>query len=327
MSLDSYKSVLVTGATGLAGSGVLRCLLDRHPHLTIRAVTYKHMRPFFRHPRVHYAYGDLRQAKDCHRLARGCEAAVMTSGVTPNAFTAHLGPENQVNENVLLNIQFLNALGQAGVRRTVFVSSAAVYQEFGGAIKESELDMNVDPPPAYFGIGWTMRFFEKMCRFWHERTGMEILIARAANIFGPCDRFDPMVSRFIAALIRRAVDKEDPFEVWGRPEVARDVIYIDDFAEAVRLMLDHDTLRSDTFNIGSGVATTVGQVVSWILGHAGHDPEQIVYHEHKPMTLAFRCLDCSKARRLLGWKPEHTVEVGIRKTLQWWKANMKWWRI
>jgi nucleoside-diphosphate-sugar epimerase len=115
--------------------------------------------------------------------------------------------------------------------------------------------------------------------------------------------------------------------VWGRPEVARDVIYIDDFAEAVRLMLDHDTLRSDVFNIGSGVATTVGQVVSWILGHAGHEPEEIVYHEHKPMTLAFRCLDCSKAGRLLGWKPQHTVEVGIRKTLQWWKANMKWWRI
>jgi GDP-L-fucose synthase len=174
------------------------------------------------------------------------------------------------------------------------------------------------------GIGWVIRFVEKLCKFWHHH-GMEIIIVRAANIFGPYANFDPVTSNFIPALIRKAVDRMDPFEVWGSPEIVRDVLFVDDLARAVLMMLDNPNITFDTFNIGSGIKTTVDDIVNWALKYSGYNPSKIVYNNKKPMTVPFRVLDCSKAKTVLGWKPEITIEDGMRKTVSWWTQNRNRW--
>jgi GDP-L-fucose synthase len=224
-----------------------------------------------------------------------------------------------------MNARMLEAFHSEGVERAVFIGSATLYQDFEGFIKEDELDLNQDPHSSYLGIGWVARYLEKLCRFWHEQAGMEFVLVRAANIFGPFAKFDPAVSNFIPAIIRKAVDGMDPFEVWGSPDVIRDVIYSGDFAEAVVTMLDSDAVKFDVFNVGSGVKTTVGEVVEWALKHAGFKPSEIIYNTNKPTTIKFRALDCSKVRDVFGWQPEHTIEEGIRKTAAWWRENKNRW--
>jgi GDP-L-fucose synthase len=73
--------------------------------------------------------------------------------------------------------------------------------------------MNREPHRAYFGVGWAKRYVEKLCRFWYEKAGLEVIIARSSNIYGPFAKFDAEVSHFVPALLRKAVDKRDPFEV------------------------------------------------------------------------------------------------------------------
>ncbi|MHC4329156.1 MAG: GDP-mannose 4,6-dehydratase, partial [Planctomycetota bacterium] len=139
-------------------------------------------------------------------------------------------------------------------------------------------------------------------------------------------KFDPKTSHFIPAIIRKAVDRKNPFEVWGSPDVTRDVIYSEDFAEAIVAMLDNDSIKFDTFNIGSAAKISVANVVSLALKYAQHNPSAIKYQANKPSTIRHRSLDCTKARELLGWKPRHTIESGIRKTTEWWIENRDWWR-
>jgi GDP-L-fucose synthase len=186
--------------------------------------------------------------------------------------------------------------------------------------------MNLDPHPAYFGVGWVQRYLEKLCRFWYEKTGLEVIIARSSNIYGPFAKFDPAFSHFVPALIRKAVDKMDPFEVWGRPEVARDIIYGEDFARAIVMIMECDSLKFDIFNVGSGETTTVGDVASWALDYAQHRPREILYREDRPQTIPSRTLDCSRIRDILGWEPRHSPEEGVRKTAEWWIENKGWWQ-
>ena len=164
---------------------------------------------------------------------------------------------------------------------------------------------------------WTVR-----TRNWSEI----MVIARAANIFGPYARFDPKRANFIPALVRKAVDKMEPFEVWGNPAVTRDVIYVDDFADAICALLTAEALPWGVFNVGSGEPTTVGQVVQWVLAGAGHRPKQITYTESGPTTIPFRLLDCSRIQEAVGWKPALTVEDGVKRTIRWWMENRNWWR-
>jgi nucleoside-diphosphate-sugar epimerase len=212
------------------------------------------------------------------------------------------------------------------VNRVLYIGSASLYQDSHKKIKEEDLDLNTDPPFSYLGIGWVVRYIEKLCEFWHRQTEMEVLIARAANIFGPYAKFNPLTSNFIPAIIRKAVNHDDPFEIWGSPDVTRDVIYSEDFARAITMMMDDDSITYDTFNIGSGIKTTVGDIVKWSLQYAGHHPSKIRYNTSKPTTIRYRELDCSKIQQKFGWKPQYSIEDGVRKTLEWWVKNKEWWK-
>lgn len=317
------KTIFLAGSTGLAGTAILQQLLHSYPRTRIQAAYHK-TEPFIRDERITYVKGDLVSPEDCRRMVRSCDYAILSAAVTAGAAGSASAPWRQVSDNVVMNTVLLQALHEEQVKRVVFISSASLYQEMTGYIREEDLDLNKDPHAAFLGVGWVMRFLEKLCSFWHQQ-GMEIVIARTANIFGPCSRFDPATSNFIPALIRKAVDRMDPFVVWGSPDVTRDVIYVEDFARAILMMLAKEDIKFDVFNVGSGVKTTVGDVVGWALKYAGYTPSSVVYNGQGPSTVPFRALDCAKARNILGWKPEHKVEEGVRRTVEWWTENRGRW--
>ncbi len=320
------KLVFLAGSAGLAGTSILQRILADYPTTKIRGSYYKHTKPFVKDSRIEYVYGDLRSVDECRKMIKGCDCAIMAAAYTGGAAVTTTSPWEHVKENLLLNTQMLEAFHREGIKRVVYIGSATLYQEFEGNIKEDELDLNKDPHHSHIGFGGVVRFTEKLCAFIHEKYKTEIIIVRAANIFGPYAKFDPQTSNFIPAIIRKAADKMDPFEVWGTPDVVRDVIYSEDFARAIAMIMDNEKITFDIFNIGSGRKTTVDEVVKWALKYAGHIPSEIRYLQDKPTTIKFRVLDSSKAKRILGWEPEHGVEEGIKKTTQWWFENKGRWK-
>lgn len=324
MYLDN-KLVFLAGATGLAGTSIIKYILDNYPSTKIRA-SFFHTKPFIKHEKIEYVYGDLKSQKDCREMVKGCDCAIMAAASTGGSNLSNLQPLAQVNENIVMNAQMLEAFYFEHIKRVVYIGSATLYQEFHGHIKEDELDLNKDPHPAYLGVGWVVRFIEKLCKFWHEKYEMEILISRTSNIYGPYAKFNPAISNFIPAIIRNAVDKVDPFEVWGTPDVIRDVIYSEDFARAIVTMLDNEKIKFDIFNIGSGTRTTVDEVVKLALEYAEHRPSIVKYNSSKPTTIKFRGLEISKAKNVLNWQPRYTIDEGIKKTTQWWISNKNEWK-
>jgi GDP-L-fucose synthase len=321
--LDRGK-IFVAGATGLTGTSIIRNLLAYDPSLRIRG-TYHTMPPFFSDDRVEYVKADLTDREDCRRAVAGCRLAVLAAAATGGAQTAHSQPYLQMTDNLIMDALILESVVLEGIKRVIYLSSATVYQPFDGYIREDELDWNQDPHSSYLGVGWAKRSAEKLCRFWHEKYGLEIIILRCANIYGPYAKFDPNTSNFIPALIRKAVDKIEPFEVWGRADVARDVIFADDVAHAVALFLFQNGIKFDIFNMGYGEITTVGEVVGLALECADYFPRKLIYTDDMPTTIGFRALDCSKLKRVLNWQPAHSIKDGIMMTMDWWKKNKESW--
>lgn len=298
-------------------------LLALCPETRIRAC-WNHTKPQLRNDRVELVQADLRLEQDCRRVVAGCTAAVMTAAVSVGSAGLRNRPWESVNANLAMNAAMLEAFHQASIGKIVFVGSATVYQPFDGFISEEDLDLNQDPHPAYMGVGWAMRYLEKLCLFWHKTTGMRFGVVRAANIYGPFSRFDPATANVIPALIRKAEARLDPFEVWGAPQVSRDVIFHTDFGLAIVELLRAD-LEFECFNIGSGRPATVADIVCLALASAGHTPGSVVYLGDQPTTIAFRGLDCTKAQRLLGWRSETPLAEGIARTATWWRDNQSRW--
>lgn len=324
MYIDN-KKVFIAGGTGMVGSSIAQYIVEHCPNTKVRA-SYFRTEPFILHERIEYVSGDITSLADCRRMAKGCDCAVMAAADTANSSTIHTNPASIIAGNLTMCTKMLEAFHNEGIKRVVYIGSATLYQDLEGAIREDMLDLNKEPAGGYFGFGWVVRFVEKLCEFWSKQGGMEMLIVRASNIFGPFARFDPVRSNFIPAIIRKAVDKMDPFEVWGTPNVVRDVIYSEDFANAILTMLNKDAIKFETFNIGSGISTTVKDVVDWSLKYGGHKPAKLVYNINKPVTMKFRLLDCAKARNMIGWEPQIVIEEGIKRTVEWWVKNKEWWK-
>lgn len=325
MIVSAKQRVFLAGGAGLAGTHIAKALVERSPLTEVRA-TFRHSASNFTHERVEYVRAEMESLEECRQAAQGCDVAILAvSANTGGAGALTTDQWSQVNGNVVMNIRLLEALHSVGIRRAICISSITAYQDFDGAIREDQLDMNVDPPTAHFGVGWANRFIEKLSEFWHRQSGIEIAVVRAANIFGPYAKFNPNSSNFIPALIRKAVAQHNPFEVWGSPDVTRDVIYAEDFAAAICSLVESDSLSYDIFNVGSGVRTTVGDVVQWSLKAAHYQPEQVIYRSDRPTTIQYRALDCSKIQNKTGWRPRFTIEEGVAKTTNWWIENQHWW--
>ncbi len=323
MNTIKCPTIFLAGAAGMLGTAIIRHILDAYPEVFIRAAYNKTPLNII-DSRLQPVQVDLASRDACIRAAQGCTHAIMAAATTFGAALMREYPWLQVNSNLIMNAEMLEAFHVVGVRRVVFISSSTAYQEHEGLIREDQLDLNQEPHPAYIGVGWVMRALEKLCLFWHRQTGMEIMIARPSNIYGPFARFNPLTSNVLPALIRKASDRINPFEVWGSPEIARDLLYADDAARAIILMLLMADSPFDIFNIASGTSVTVREMLEAVLETADYSPE-ICYQSDAPTTIPFRGLDCSKAKQLLGWHAETGIRDGVAKTYRWWSENRERW--
>jgi GDP-L-fucose synthase len=309
----------------MAGSAIVEALIKRRPRGRVRA-TYRTTAPAVLDERVEHVALDLSDAPALTQALAGCDAAVLAASEGGGIRMLSREPWRQVTPNLMIAATWLEALHDAGVRRAIFVGSATCYQPFNGAIREDQIDWNQDPAAEAFGVGWVMRSAEKLCEFWNRATGLDVVRIRAANIYGPRARFDPARSNFIPALIRKAADRPDLMEVWGSPDVSRDVIYSGDFAEAAVRLLETPEASGQVFNVGSGRGVRVGDIVETVLRAADHDGARVVYTDTAPTSTPSRVLNCDRLFDALHWAPSTSVEDGIRETLRWWRANRTTWQ-
>lgn len=326
MILDN-KRIFLAGATGSAGANILEYLLKNYPSTRIRALhrSSPDPKPYYEDPKVEYICSDLTIKEDCRLAVQGCDCVIMAAAYTGGSKFVQSNPLKYVHENYLMNINLLTAVIDQNIQRAVWLTSSSLYQPVQKNIKEDELDYLKDPPPIHFGFGWFGRFFEKYCRFRHQMHGTEILIARVSNIYGYYSRFDEERSNFIPALIKKAVNQIDPYEVWGSPDIVRDVVYAEDVAKAAMAMLEREEVKFDIFNIGTGGSATVKDAVNYALEAAGHKPSKIIYQRDEQKVRSFTGLDCSKAKEMLGWEPKYSLKEGIDKTTAWWIKNKDSW--
>jgi len=300
------KKCLVTGSSGLVGTNLVKALKKEGAIVTGASLENDY---------------DLRDMSECQTACLSQEGGVVdyVFHCAAASFGAKVMKENPlllVADNIRINLNMLQAASEAKVKRFLFISSSTVYPNGEWAMEEHQSYSNVFE--GYFGVGNMKRISETMCKIYHKLTDMKIAIVRPVNMYGPHDKFDPEISHVLPALIRRAVNKEDPFVVWGAGKAIRDFMYIDDAVKAMILVLEKKA-DCDPINIGTGEKLTIKDAVNLILKCTNQNP-LIRFELSKPEAIQYRMLDLQKQKEL-GFEPEVSFEEGIRRTIEWYKKQ------
>ena len=305
------KKVLITGGAGFVGRNFVEALLNSA--VKIRITLHNKPSPFAP-SLVDVVHADLTVAEDCIKACANIDYVIHAAGSVGNAGNIRSNLVAPIAENLVMLVRLLEAASVKCEKVLIFSSGTTGYPPYDHPVREE--DMWTDPPaPVYFGYGWMRRYFELFGEYVSNVSPLQVMICRPTALYG---RYDNS-GHVIPSLIRRALSGENPFVVWGTGQEQRDFLHVSDLVRGCLLLLEKGS-SSDPVNIGYGKTATVSDVARIILRAVGRPETDIVFDASKPITIPIRAVDCSKAKKMLGFIPEISLEAGLKDVVEWYKT-------
>lgn len=315
--INKNSRVLITGGSGLVGQNLTEKLVNEG-YTNIRVNLHKRgVRKTF--PNVEYTHHDLQTYEGCRDASEGVSIVFHAAASTSNAVDTVVDPLAHVTPNVAMNNFLIDASWRNGVEHYIFISSNTVYPPKGDEpVVETDFLFN-EPYPVYFPVGWMKRYAEVQCELYAKYLPrkMKCTVIRPANLFGPHDKYDFNKCHVTPATIRKVADMMDPIPVWGDGSELRDLLYIEDFIEALQMVMEKETEMFEVYNVGSNKVYSVLEVLDTMKQIANYDaPTEFIYG--KPSMIPTRKIDSNKIYDKLGWLAKTPLEHGLKLAYDWY---------
>lgn len=207
-------------------------------------------------------------------------------------------------------INMLQSSKKHGVERFVYISSSMVYGDFYSPAHEDQQDLN---PKNLYGI---LKLSGEMITRSYASDRMSYTIIRPTAVYGPRDRSDRLITRFLLNARSNNV-----LEVKGQDQ-RLDFTFVDDAAEGIVLAALSPRAANQIYNISRGVARSILDAAALAVSISGKGSIQVVDKDSKMPTRA--ALDCSKAEEDLGFEPKIDLEEGIAENFKWMNTSPYW---
>lgn len=266
-----------------------------------------------RHALCELVVGDIRDGDLAKSVCQGMDAIVhlaANTGVIPSIED----PMEDCMSNVIGTVNYLEAARLAGVKRFVLASSGAPLGEQEPPIHEEMVPRPISP------YGSSKLCGEAYCSAYHGSFGVDTVALRFGNVYGARSTHKGSV---VAKFIKHIFAGED-LPVYGDGNQTRDFIFVDDLVNAILLALEKPGVGGEVFQIATHQEHTVGDVAEVLNKlaekHLGRKSE-IVYEDERKGEVRRNFSDISKARRLLGFEPQVSLEEGLEMTFLWFLEN------
>ncbi len=310
------ETILVTGGGGFIGSHMARHLYQQGNFVRVADIKFDD-----------YIQGDYCTEKLNLDLREFGDCLIATEGIDKvYNFAANMGGIGFItsvfaeimHDNVLINTHMLEASVLNKVKRFLFSSSACIYPNF----KQTEAEVEglkeqdahpADPNEAY---GWEKLFTEEMIKAYQIDRGLDARIVRYHNIYGPEGTYKGGREKAPAALCRKVALATDPgtIDIWGDGKATRSYCYIDDCIRGTIALMESD--YDKPLNIGSDRLVSVDDLADIIIRISGKQLAT-THNLSAPQGVRGRNADLTLVEKVLGWKPQISLEEGLEKDYRW----------
>jgi GDP-L-fucose synthase len=308
----SKSKVIITGGSGFLGKAVNKVLKD---NLFYDVVSLGGKRDYdlTNQKQVDYLYKEYEPDAIIHLAAK-------VGGIGANKDN----PGLFLYENLAMGMNLIETARKYGkLKKFVMVGTVCAYPKFTPVpFKEDEL-WNGYPEETNAPYGIAKKTLTEMLIAYNAQYGLNCTNLIPVNMYGPHDHFDPAISHVIPAIILKidkAIDnKEDVVELWGTGKASREFLYIDDCATAIKKAVEIDT-TPHPINIGTGSECTIKDLANKI-GRMMNYKGYIGFNTNSLDGQPRRCLDTSRASKVLGFEAKTDLERGLHDTISWYYKN------
>ncbi|MBI5526079.1 MAG: dTDP-glucose 4,6-dehydratase [Deltaproteobacteria bacterium] len=332
--------VLVTGGAGFIGSNFVQLLHRERPDwevVNLDKLTYAgniaNLEPARDWKGHTFVRGDIADAPLVGELfAKHRFDAVVNFAAESHVDRSIQSAEPFVRTNILGTLVLLEAarrltthdsrpaslaasLQPSSICRFVQVSTDEVYGSLGpdGSFNE---ETPLAPNSPYSA---SKASADMLCRAFAHTHGMDVVITRCSNNYGPYQFPEKLIPLMIANAI-----EDKPLPVYGDGMQVRDWIFVEDHCRALLAALENGK-TGEVYNFGGRSEMTNLRLVEQLLDRLGKPRSLIRHVEDRPGHDRRYAMDIAKSSRELGWKPRVTFDEGLERTVEWYRANRSWW--
>ena len=307
---------LITGVAGFIGRSIAAALLDRGE--SVRGVD-----SFITGKRANltgldameFLEGDLADPAVCAEACKGVEIVFHEAALASVPRSVADPVSTNVNcVDATLNV--LVAAKDAGVRRVVYAGSSSAYGDTPTLPKHEDMLPNPISPYAVAKLAG-----EHYMRTFTRVYGLETVVLRYFNVFGPHQDPTSHYSGVLAIFCRRMLAGEQP-TIYGDGEQSRDFTYIDNVVRANLLAAEApaEKVSGRVMNTATGTRVTLNEtfaILKELTGYAGSP----TYAEARAGDIRDSLADIGLARELLGYQPTVDFREGLRRTVEWYRGS------
>ena len=324
--------VLVTGGAGFIGSNFVHYMLDKYPDyeiVNLDALTYcgnlENLEGVEDNPNYTFVKGDIRDHELVDEIARDVDYIVHFAAES-HVDRSIEDPEIFIKSNILGTQVLLDAAKKYKIKKYLQVSTDEVYGTLGAEgyfTEETPLQPNSPYSASKAGA-------DLMVRAYYETFGLPVNITRCSNNYGPYQFPEKLIPLMISNALE---DKELP--VYGDGKNIRDWLYVEDHCKGIDMVQEKGRLF-ETYNIGGHNERENIQIVKTIISTlreelSDDDPRKAHVNEDLITYVTDRkghdrryAIAPDKIKAEVGWYPETTFEVGIKKTIKWYFEHAEW---
>ena len=269
-------------------------------------------------------------------------AAAKVGGIHAN----NAYPADFIYRNLVIECNLIHGAYKTGVRKLLFLGSSCIYPKKSPQPMKEEylLGGKLEPTNEPYAVAKIAGI--KLCESYNRQYGTDFISCMPTNLYGPNDRYGPMNSHVIPALIRRFHEAKEqvkakvearskvrsaaeaslnststsspesvppPVVIWGTGSPRREFLYVDDLADACVFLMKNYS-GSDAINVGSGMEVTIEELAEMIRDVVGFGGE-IAFDPSKPDGTPRKLLDSSRLTAM-GWRPKTGLKEGLRLTYE-----------
>ena len=313
MSFWHGKRVVVTGGAGFIGSYLTELLVAADACVTVadNLVRGSESRLQSVRGKIDLLKVDLNDPGECMKATKGQEAvlnlAAKVTGIEYNRFNM----ADMFESNMKLQMNVLHAAAENGVKRFLQVSTACIYPHDAKVPTPESEGERGSPEPTNEGYGLAKLMGEKLAKYYTREKGIQVVIGRPFNAYGPRDHFDEATSHVIPAIMKRILDGDNPVVIWGTGNQSRVFVHAKDIARGMMLIAEKAPAAWPV-NIGHDQEITIKELFNVICKVLGKFPKP-QFDTSRPDGYPRRAADVTLLKKITGFVPAISLEEGIRE--------------
>jgi len=314
--------LLVTGGLGFIGSNFIRQKLLNFQNIEIINIdkigpgaNLENLRNLENIKSYHFIKGDISNFKIVYKAIKEVDAVINFAAET-HVDRSIANPKPFIQSNILGTFNLLQA--ERKLNKSVRHIQISTDETYGNIVEGSfKEDDKLNPSNPYSA---SKASADMICQAFHKTYGMDIIITRCTNNFGPYQFPEKLIPKTIIRAINNL-----PIPIYGTGESIRDWIYVIDHCEAISLILINGT-SGETYNISSSNELSINLIVNKILGILNKPINLVTFVDDRPGHDIRYSLNSSKIRSELGWNLRFSFENALEKTVEWYVENEWWWK-